>query len=116
TRALAAALDRPRSRRATAPAERRLDPPQLLAALRAELSPSAAADDASLRQEQLEEHALTLGRERWRERVDSVEAVRLALRQPGDPPQPVVRLEQLRVVPDVVPIAVEAVAVDRLAP
>src|SRR3954447_20731867 len=114
SRALATAFDRPRGRRAAARAQRRLDPLELVAAAGAELSPPAAAHDAALRQEQVE-HPPTLGRDVSRERVGSVEAVRRARGQTGEPSQPVVRLEQLRPIPDVVPGALEAIAVDRLA-
>ena len=73
-RALAAAFDRPRGRRAAARAERRLDPLELVAAAGAELFPAAAAYDAALRQDEVE-HPPTLGRDVSRERVGSVEAV-----------------------------------------
>jgi hypothetical protein len=58
-RALAAALDRPGGRGAAACTQRRLEARQLLTATRAELSPTATADDAPLRQEQVE-HGSTL--------------------------------------------------------
>jgi hypothetical protein len=60
--AFAAALDRPRGRRAAARAQRRLDPLQLLAAAGAELFAAAAADDTTLRQKQVE-HGSTLRRQ-----------------------------------------------------
>src|SRR6185437_9034990 len=98
-------------RRATARAQRRLDPLQLLAAAGTELSPAAAADDTALRQKQVE-HGSTLFRQVRRNRAGSVEAVLLAPGQPRQPPQAVVRLEELLAVPDVEPVALEAIAVD----
>src|SRR5581483_10696511 len=68
--ALAAAPHRPRGRRAAALAERRLDPAQAVTAARAELRAAAAADEAALRQEQVE-HAPRLGRACCRLRVRS---------------------------------------------
>jgi hypothetical protein len=61
-RALPAALDRPCRRRAAARAERRLDPLEPVSAVGTELPPTRAADDAALRQEQVE-HTSTLGGE-----------------------------------------------------
>src|SRR4029077_882601 len=104
SRTFAAPLDWPCRRRGTAVAERRLEHGQLVTAAGAELPAAAAAHDAALRQEQVE-HVSTLRRGVCRKRLESVEAVLVPLRQPGETPQPVVRLEQLGVVPDVVPVA-----------
>ena len=112
SRALPAALDRPRDGRAAARAERRLDPRQVVATCRAQLAPSRLADDAALRQEKVE-HRLHARRERAVSVSKSgVRAIRRGCvtraRDPGVSRQkPVVGLEQLRVAPDVVPAGEE---------
>src|SRR5947209_6789044 len=47
--------------------------------------------------------------------ISAVEGIRRALRQPGPTAEPVVGVEQLRVVADVVPASGEAIGVDGLA-
>src|SRR5947209_17974963 len=86
----------------------------MVTARRAQLASSRLADDAALRQEKIQ-HRSTLGVDVYRNSRGSVEAVGLALRQAGLAAKPVVRLEQLRVAPDVVPARDERIAVDSLA-